>query len=62
MHALPLIRTDTPNLTPMERSALNCETLITALMTAGTLNEKLNDAEREAYTLLLAAVIFPAEA
>jgi len=46
----------------MERSALNCETLITALMTAGTLTEKLTDLEREGYTMLLAAVIFPAEA
>ena len=62
MLALPLIRTDSPDLTPMERSALNCETLITALMTAGTLSEKLTDAERETYTMLLAAVIFPAEA
>jgi len=62
MHTLPLIRTDSPDLTPMERSALNCETLITALMTAGTLTEKLTDLEREGYTMLLAAVIFPAEA
>jgi hypothetical protein len=62
MHALPLIRTDTPNLTPMEQSALNCETLITALMTAGTLNDLVDSAEREVYTLLLTAVIFPAEA
>ncbi len=62
MLALPLIRTDSPDLTPMEQSALNCETLITALMAAGTLNDLVDSAEREVYTLLLAAVIFPAEA
>jgi len=62
MQNLPLIRTDDPQLTPMEQSALNCETLITALMTAGTLIEVVDTNEREVYTLLLTAVIFPAEA
>ena len=59
---LPLIRTDKPNLTPMEQTALNCETLITALMTAGTLSEKMAADEREIYTLLLTAALIPAEA
>ena len=59
---ITLIRTDKPNLTPMEQAALNCETLITALMTAGTLNDVADSTEREVYTLLLTAAIFPAEA
>lgn len=62
MLTLPLIRTDSPAFTPMEQAAFNCETLITALMAAGTLREKLTDSERETYTLLVASVIFPAEA
>ena len=62
MLTLPLILTERPELTPMEQSALNCETLITALMTAGVLNQNPNDLEREGYTLLLVAVTLPAEA
>ena len=62
MLTLPLILTERPELTPMEQSALNCETLITALMTAATLTQNLSDLEREGYTLLLVAVTLPAEA
>ena len=62
MLTLPLILTERPDLTPMEQAALNCETLITALMAAATLNENLSDLEREGYTMLVAAVTVPAEA
>ena len=62
MLTLPLILTEMPDLTPMEQTAVNCEAMITALMTAGTLNQDLSDLEREGYTLLLIAVTVPAEA
>ena len=62
MLTLPLIAAERPELTPMEQSAANCETLITALMTAGTLNQEMPEQEREGYTLLIAAVTVPAEA
>ena len=62
MLTLPLILTERPELTPMEQSALNCETVITALMAAATLTQNLSDLEREGYTLLIAAVTVPAEA
>ena len=62
MLTLPLILTERPELTPMEQSALNCETVITALMAAATLTQNLSDLEREGYTLLIAAVTIPAEA
>jgi|TARA_Y100000310_G_scaffold90384_1_gene87639 hypothetical protein len=62
MLTLPLILTERPDLTPMEQAAANCETLITALMAAATLNENLSEPEREGYTLLIAAVTIPAEA
>jgi branched-subunit amino acid transport protein len=62
MLTLPLILTERLELTPMEQSALNCETVITALMAAATLTQNLSDVEREGYTLLIAAVTVPAEA
>ena len=62
MLTLPLILAERPDLTPMEQAAANCETLITALMAAATLNENLSDLEREGYTMLVAAVTVPAEA
>ena len=62
MLTLPLILTERPDLTPMEQAAANCETLITALMAAATLNQDLPEQEREGYTMLIAAVTLPAEA
>jgi hypothetical protein len=62
MLTLPLILTEVPDLTPMEQSAMMCETLITALMTAAVLNQNPNDQEREGYMLLLVAVTVPGEA
>ena len=62
MLTLPLILTEVPELTPMEQTAVNCEAMITALMTAATLTQNLSDLEREGYTMLIAAVTIPAEA
>jgi len=63
LKALPLILTEMPELTPMERSVLATEQLITALMMAGTLSdESVTEPAREAYTLLAVATIYPAEA
>jgi len=50
-------------LTPIERTALACEQVITALMMQSTLsNPELDDPSREAYTTLSVATIIPAEA
>ena len=64
MLAIPLIRTDTgDSLTPIERTALACEQVITALMMQGTLNDPtVTDVERETFTTLSVATIIPAEA
>lgn len=64
MLAIPLIRTDTgDSLTPIERTTLACEQVITALMMQSTLNDPtVTDQEREAYTTLSVATIIPAEA
>jgi len=64
MFTLPLISSGSQAaLTPMERSVLATEQLITALMMAGTLSdESVTEPEREAYTLLAVATIYPAEA
>jgi len=62
MFMLPLIRTDSQELTPMEQSQENCETMITALMTAATLTENMSDLERESFTIVLTALYIPAEA
>ena len=62
--AIPLIRTDDDsNLTPIERTAMGCEQVITALMMAATMNDpRVTDQEREVYTTLSVATIVPAEA
>ncbi len=64
MLAIPLIRTDTgDSLTPIERTTIACEQIITALMMQGTLNDPaVTDAERETFTTLSVATIIPAEA
>jgi len=64
MLAIPLIRTeDDSKLTPIERTTLACEQVITALMMQSTLDDpELDDPSREAYTTLSVATIIPAEA
>ena len=63
MLTLPLIRTEDAELTPMDKSAESCANVLTAWMTAATLADPtLTDFEREGYTLLIVAVIVPAEA
>ena len=64
MLAIPLIRTDDETrLTPIERTTIACEQIITALMMQGTLNDPtVTDMEREAFTTLSVATIIPAEA
>ena len=62
--AIPLIRTDDDsNLTPIERTAVGCEQVITALMMQATMSDpRLNDQERETLTTMSVATIVPAEA
>ena len=64
MLAIPLIRTDDETcLTPIERTTLACEQVITALMMQGTLNDPtVTDEQRETFTTLSVATIIPAEA
>ena len=64
MLAIPLIRTDDESsLTPIERTALACEQVITALMMQSTLSDPAITArERETFTTLSVATIIPAEA
>mgnify|MGYP003629230941 CR=1 FL=1 len=60
--AIPLIRTDS-NLTPIERTAMGCEQVITALMMQATMDDpQVTDQEREVYTTLSVAAVIPAEA
>ena len=64
MLAIPLIRTDNDEgLTPIERTTLACEQIVTAMMMHGTLSDpELTGVERETYTTLSVATIIPAEA
>ena len=64
MLTLPLIRTDDDsNLTPIERTAMGCEQVITALMMQATMDDpQVTDQEREVYTTLSVAAVIPAEA
>ena len=64
MFAIPLIRTDDDtNVTPIERTALACEQVITALMMQATLMDPEISAEQaETFTTLSVATIIPAEA
>ncbi len=64
MLAIPLIRTeDDSNLTPIERTTLACEQVITALMMQSTLMDPtISDEQAETFTTLSVATIIPAEA
>ena len=64
MTTIPLIRTETDaNITPIERTTLACEQVITALMMQATLNDPaVTEAEREVFTTLSVATVVPAEA
>ena len=64
MLAIPLLRTDDEsNLTPIERTKIGLDAVITALMMQGTLNDPaVTDTERETFTTLSVATIIPAEA
>jgi len=61
---IPLIRTDDDSkLTAIERTAIGCEQMITAIMMQATLDDPaVSEAEREVYTTLSVATIIPAEA
>ena len=61
---IPLIRTDDEStLTPIERTTIGCEQVITALMMQGTLNDpNVTPQEIETFTTLSVATIIPAEA
>jgi len=63
MLSIPLIRTDDDsNLTPIERTAMGCEQVITALMMAATVADpSITPQEIEVYTTLSVATIIPAE-
>ncbi len=64
MVTIPLIRTETDaNVTPIERTAIACEQMITAMMMQATLMDpKITDQEVEVFTTLSVATIVPAEA
>ena len=64
MLAIPLIRTDDDSkLTAIERTAIGCEQMITAIMMQATMDDpQVTAAEREVYTTLSVATIIPAEA
>ena len=64
MLSIPLIRTDDESkLTPIERTTIGLDAVITALMMQGTINDPTaTDQERETFTTLSVATIIPAEA
>ena len=64
MLSIPLIRTDDDsNLTPIERTALGCEQVITALMMQAPIQDPtVTPQEIETYTTLSVATLTPAEA
>ena len=63
MLAIPLIRTDETRLTPLERTRISCDQIITALMMQGTLMDpNVTPQEIETFTTLSVATIIPAEA
>lgn len=64
MLAIPLLRTDDDsNLTPIERTTIGLDAVITALMMQGTINDpKATQQEIETFTTLSVATIIPAEA
>ena len=64
MLSIPLIRTDDDsNLTPIERNAIGCEQVITALMMQATIDDPTaSEQEIETFTTLSVATMSPAEA
>lgn len=64
MLTIPLIRTDDESrLTPLERTTIACEQIITALMMQSTLMDpNVTPQEIETFTTLSVATIIPAEA
>ena len=63
MLTIPLIRVEEMNLTPIERSAMVCEQLITALMMQATIADPtITPQEVDTFTTLSVATITPAEA
>ena len=64
MLSIPLIRTDDESkLTPIERTTIGLDAVITALMMQGTINDPtVTDQERETFTTLSVATIIQAEA
>jgi len=61
---LPLIRTDDDShLTTIERTALGCEQVITAMLMQATLSDPATTPQEiEIYTTLSVATVLPAEA
>ena len=64
MLSIPLLRTDDESkLTPIERTTIGLDAVITALMMQGTLNDpNVTPQEIETFTTLSVATIIPAEA
>lgn len=64
MLTIPLLRSDDETaLTPIERTKIGLDAVITALMMQGTINDpKVTVQERETFTTLSVATIIPAEA
>ena len=64
MVTIPLIRTEADaNITPIERTALACEQVITALMMQATIDDPAStEQEIETFTTLSVATMSPAEA
>jgi hypothetical protein len=63
MLSIPLIRVEEMNLTPIERSAMRCEQLITAMMMQATIADPtITPQEVDTFTTLSVATITPAEA
>jgi|TARA_B100001094_G_scaffold243947_1_gene240092 hypothetical protein len=63
MLTIPLIRTEEMNLTPIERSAMRCEQVITAMMMQATIADPtITPQEVDTFTTLSVATITPAEA
>ena len=63
MLTIPLIRVEEMNLTPIERSAMLCEQVITALMMQATITDPtITPQEVDTFTILSVATTTPAEA
>lgn len=64
MLAIPLIRTDDEKtLTPIERTTIACEQIVTAMMMQATISDPQATAQEiETFTTLSVATIIPAEA